>query len=672
MQFLFPGVLWGLLALAVPIIIHLFHFRRYKQVYFTNVKFLKEVKEERSASRKLRNLLVLLTRLLAVALLVIGFAQPFIGDKDKSIDQKLVSVFVDNSFSMTSLSSDVPLIEKGKKRASDIVQSYQETDRFQVLTHDYSGMTSKILSQEEALEAIKTIEITPKVKSLNTILQKQKQTFEKQKGKRTFFMLSDFQKSITDLPIETDTTFALSLVPLKAVTQQNISIDSAYFTSPVALIGQRNSLLVKLTNYSDTKQDEVTLTVLQNGQKKPAGSFSIDANSSRTDTVNLTMLSEGKQDITLQIRDYPIQFDDQYYLSTLISNDNRVLAISDSGTNKYVKAVFDAIPAISLTQSNIKSLDYSTFSDYKLIILEDVANLSSGLSSELDGFIRKGGNVVCFPPQSASINSLNQFFDKLGVPRITQWETVDNTVFGINTDEFVFNKVYTKRRSNADLPKVTGQYRFANTSNKAGETLLSYRSGSAFVTKYLREEGHLYVCAAPLDRRYSELVEYAEVFVPMIYKMTFAQGSETPLAYQIGKTNTIKVPYASSNAESIVTLKGDQAEYIPQQTNQGATTELIVKDEITEAGFYTLNNGDKMIRSVAFNHNRLESDPAVFAYSELSEQYGDTYTIYDSQGASEFLAKLKEKEEGVFLWKWCLIFALIFLAVETLILRYWR
>ena len=45
MQFLYPSFLWTLLALAIPIIIHLFYFRRFKRVYFTNVKFLKEVKE---------------------------------------------------------------------------------------------------------------------------------------------------------------------------------------------------------------------------------------------------------------------------------------------------------------------------------------------------------------------------------------------------------------------------------------------------------------------------------------------------------------------------------------------------------------------------------------------------------------------------------------------------
>ena len=68
MQLLYPAFLLALAALAIPIIIHLFHFRRFKKVYFTNVRFLKEVKEETSNRSRLRNLLVLLMRLLALPL----------------------------------------------------------------------------------------------------------------------------------------------------------------------------------------------------------------------------------------------------------------------------------------------------------------------------------------------------------------------------------------------------------------------------------------------------------------------------------------------------------------------------------------------------------------------------------------------------------------------------
>lgn len=672
MQFLFPGVLWGLLALAIPIIIHLFHFRRYKKVYFTNVKFLKEVKEERSARRKLRNLLVLLARCLALALLVIGFAQPFFGDKNKSINQRLVSVFVDNSFSMTTLTGDVPLVDKAKQRAQNIISSYQETDRFQVLSHDYSGLSSKILSQEDALTAIKDISVTPKIKSLDNILQKQKQTFKDQEGSKSFFILSDFQKSITNLVPDTDTTFSLSLVPMASVTQQNISIDSAYFTTPAALIGQPNSLIVKLTNYSNERQEDINLSVFQNGQKKPAGTISIDATSSITDTVNVTFLDDGKQEIKLKIDDYPIQFDDTYFLSTEISEAVKVLSINDRGNNKFIKALFKGIPSIDLVQTNSTALDYSTFSQYRLIVLEDLQTLSSGLISEIEQYVSAGGNVVCFPAFDANLSAYNQLFDKLLSPQIMQWEKVDRTVFDINTDEYVFNKVYLKKKDNADLPTVMGQFKFMNDASRQGESLLSYRSGGAFVSKYLRGDGLFYVSHAPLDRRHSELVEFAEVFVPMIYKMTFSRGIHRPLAYTLGSSHQINVANGGAPETTVFNLSNGEDEYIPQQTNLGAITQLTIRDEISNAGIYSINNGAQFIRSLAFNYDRIESDPTVLSDTELTNIYGDTYTIYNSDKAQEFLSKLKEEEEGVFLWRWCLIFALIFLGIETLILRFWK
>src|ERR1700685_3871109 len=100
MQFLHPGFLWALTALAVPIIVHLFNFRRYKTVYFSNVKFLRELKEETSSRSRLKHWLVLASRLLAVAFLVMAFAQPFIPNKHNKFGggKKYVSIYIDNSF----------------------------------------------------------------------------------------------------------------------------------------------------------------------------------------------------------------------------------------------------------------------------------------------------------------------------------------------------------------------------------------------------------------------------------------------------------------------------------------------------------------------------------------------------------------------------------------------
>src|ERR1700722_15531164 len=102
MNFLFPSFLYALSAISIPIIIHLFNFRRYKKLYFSNVRFLKEVVQESHSKSKLRQLLVLICRCLVIAFLVFAFAQPFIPVKQgvTASGAKAISIFIDNSFSM--------------------------------------------------------------------------------------------------------------------------------------------------------------------------------------------------------------------------------------------------------------------------------------------------------------------------------------------------------------------------------------------------------------------------------------------------------------------------------------------------------------------------------------------------------------------------------------------
>ena len=150
MSFLFPAFLAALAAIAIPIIIHLFYFRRFKRVYFTNVKFLKELKEERSSRNKLKHLLVLASRVAAIALLVLAFAQPYIPQSQSKTVQgpKAVSIYLDNSFSMNALSNDVSLFEKARAKATEIVDAYTTEDRFQVLTNDFEGRQQRLITKD--------------------------------------------------------------------------------------------------------------------------------------------------------------------------------------------------------------------------------------------------------------------------------------------------------------------------------------------------------------------------------------------------------------------------------------------------------------------------------------------------------------------------------------------
>ena len=153
MNFLYPEFLWALFSLAIPVIIHLFHFRKFKKVYFTNVRFLKQIKNETESTSKIKNLLILIARLLAITCLVVAFAQPFLPKKNNTTKtgNKVVSIFIDNSFSMEAENKNGLLFEQAKNKAREIAKAYADDDKIQLLTNDFEGKQHHLLAKDEFL-----------------------------------------------------------------------------------------------------------------------------------------------------------------------------------------------------------------------------------------------------------------------------------------------------------------------------------------------------------------------------------------------------------------------------------------------------------------------------------------------------------------------------------------
>ncbi|MEN0006017.1 MAG: BatA domain-containing protein [Bacteroidota bacterium] len=675
MQFLYPTFLFALAALAIPIIIHLFHFRRFKKVYFTNVRFLKEVKEETSARSKLRNLLVLLMRCLALAFLVFAFAQPFIPqDVEVKAGQKAVSVFVDNSFSMSSLSEDVPLLDKAKQRAREIVSAYTIEDQFQILTHDFEGRHQRMLSQEDALGLIDEIEKTPAVKQLSSALTRQQQALNTSAAEnQVSYLISDFQKNITDIQNYTDTTLEVNLLPLQAVQERNISIDSAWFDAPVQVLNQTNRLLVRVANLSDEEVDNIRLSIRYDGQTRPVGTLSIPARASVVDTVNMTISRTGWYQAELAITDFPVQFDDKYFLAFNVAEVIKVLVINEVAPNAFLNAALGGISNFELTNRTSGNLDYSSFSDYQLIITNGLNAVSTGLASELNQYSTNGGNLLVFPGRTANLSSYNSFLNSFPANQLQNFETQERRVGQMNTEEFVFNDVFENTGANLKLPVTQGNYKMSTFSNRGEERLLVYRDGTSYLNKYRVGEGHLYFCAAPLEEEFNDLIRNGEIFIPMLYKMAISAGRKAKIANTIGKDEVIEARHRTQSTDLVYKLKGIDNEFIPEQRIIGSKVILTVNNEDLDAGFYDLYlNEEESLGTYAFNYDRTESDLQYYSQDDLQAVVGEVVSVLDVNDRTVLTSKIQERSQGITLWRWCLILALVFLALEILLLRFWR
>ena len=675
MQFLHPTFLYALLALLIPIIIHLFYFRRFKKVYFTNVKFLKEVKEETSARRKIRNLLVLLSRLLALAFLVFAFAQPFLPqDVEVKKGEKAISLFLDNSHSMSSLSEDVPLIEKAKQKAREIVNAYEVEDRFQILTNDFEGRHQRLVSKEDALSLIDEVKIGHSVKEMSKVLTRQQQALNTGDiPNKTAYIISDFQKNITDINTYRDTTFEINLVPLQSVQEKNISLDSCWFDAPVQMMNQTNALIVRVKNQSDEQADNIRLTLKHEGQLKPVGTLSIPPRSSITDTVNITILNTGWHTAELAITDYPVQFDDKYYFTFNVAEEINILVINEKGPNKYLTSAFGNIEYFKITNQSSNSLDYSKFPNYHLIVTNGLTAISSGLSNELNQYTQTGGNVLVFPSNNANIDAYKSFLSSFKANELTTFEKKERTVSRMNTEEFVFQDVYENRNANLKLPVTQGNFKFTNFGSRGEEALLSYRDGSTYLGKYQLDKGHLYLCAAPLDDAYNNLVRSGEIFIPMLYKMSISTAKDRQIAHTIGFDDVLEADNKITEAEMVYKLKGNEEEFIPEQKVIASKVILGLNNQIKEAGFYDLFlDNEKVLAKYAFNYDRKESELLYYNENDLKELGGDRMQIISSKAAADLTPYIGERSKGIVLWRWCLILALVFLAIEMLLLRFWK
>lgn len=676
MQFLYPAFLFGLLALAVPVIVHLFYFRRFKTIYFTNVKFLKELKQETSARQKLKNLLVLLMRCLAIAALVFAFAQPFI-PTGSAVKQglKSVSVFIDNSNSMSAMDKDISLFDKAKFRAREIIQGYKDEDKFQILTNDFEGKHQRLLSKEDALAAIDELKISPAVRNMSEIMKRQKQVLNtSDRTLKIAYVISDFQKNISDFSPKTDSLIDFNLIPLQAISEKNVAIDSCWFEIPVQMANQVNPLVVKVHNYSEEKVENVTLTLKYDGQEKPVGNLNIEAGTTVTDTINMSIQKTGWHQAELLITDYPVQFDDHYFFTFNVAEQIDVLCINEDATNRYLDAAFRGISYFKLSSVNSKSIDYSKLGNNKLIICNGLKSISTGLAQELFSYMKNGGNVLIFPPENADLISYNAYLNSINAHELGAFVKSERKVSKINTTDFVFSDVYENANANLKLPTTTGSYPINEFAGKAHVKLLSNRDGSTYLAKYKVEKGNQYLCFSPLDEQYNDLVSSAEIFIPMLYKMSISTTKSSKIAYTLDKDAFIESDVQSnSKTDQVYKLKNGNEEIIPEQKTLLSSLIMRVNNLIKQAGFYTLiDEQKKNLQDFAFNFNRKESDLVCLTNDELKSKISPNIKLMDINSETNLTAMVGEKDQGIILWKWFVVFALIFLALESLIIRFWK
>ncbi len=583
---------------------------------------------------------------------------------------------------MMGLNQNGTLLEDAKNKAEQIAKTLNPSDKVQLVTEDFSSMQERWLNKDEFIDQLKGLKGSTSSRNLGEIMARQEDNLTHSGCPvKEAFLISDFQKSVSGMAAyKTTSGITQAFVPVAAETKNNITIDTCWFTSPVHLPGKAEQLFVKLVNYSTAATTDKPLKLFINGIEKATASFSVGPFASTIVTMSFVPDKAILQQGELKISDYPISFDDNLFFSYHISAGIPVLCIHPDSLklNTSLSYLYGKDSLFTLTEAFSTHLDYSSFTQYRLIILDEVNTISSGMSHELNRYLTKGGDLLIIPPSSGfDKDSYNNFLSSVNSAAIGSIDTTKLKVDKLNYESPIYAGVFEKKEhSNMDLPIVNRHYRLQHNSKLPYENLMKLDNGDDLLDMFNYNQSHIYLLTVSLSDAFSNFRKHA-IFVPTLYNIGLFSSPQQMLYYTLGHEQPIEAPTMSLPEGTLFKIKSnsDTFSFLPEKRVVNDKTYLFMHGQVSSAGNFKLAAGDSIISRYSFNYDRKESQMnflSAGALDSLCKNVGVTnFSVLPASGDT-LPALLTEVNRGKFYWKYCVLLALLFLAIEECLLRLWK
>jgi len=638
MQFNQPEVLYALFLLIIPVIIHLFQLRKFERENFTNVKFLKKLSQQTRKSSRLKKWLVLATRLLILTSIIFAFAQPYFPSGDPEEDDIETVIYLDNSYSMQAIGQRGRLLERS---IQDLLENLPDDRDFTLFTNtdEYKSAGNSDLQK-----------IGYSVSQLNfeTVLLKAKNTFSKDPTThKKLLLISDFQEKFKFPPTFDSQNITLYPLAQRPERLENIQLDSAFITSK--LIDTR--ILNVQLSYSGN-QPENTSVSLYNGDNL-IGKTSIDFSEKKPQLLEFPLDNTPILNGLIKIEDNGLQFDNSLFF-TINEADPIIISSINNAEAGFLNRIFTS-PEFEYRSMPINAIDYNKLAASHVVVLNEVTELSSPLLSTLQKKLEANVIFIVIPSAEDTDENYRLFMRKLGVSGFENRQEQEKLVTGISFNHPLYTGVFKEQIRNFDYPKVQISFQL-----KSGNTpILSFQDEKAFLFEF---DGN-YFFTAPLNQKNTNFTQ-SPLVVPTFYNIGASAIRPPQLYYYPGKINKIEVPI-EIQGDQILQVSSKTSSFIPQQKRFSNKVEIIIDELPNEPGNFNINNKEQLVSGISFNVDREESK---MVYQEIK----NAENIEIIKELPEFFNSAGFKKEVGTFWKWFVTFALLFLIIETLLIKYFK
>jgi len=532
MSFLNPYLLFGSLALAIPVLIHLVRREKSEIIPFSSLMFLLKVPKRSIRQQKMKNLLLMALRLLILALLVGAFARPYMTQPAKPVANananRGVVMLLDTSYSMQYGDNFNRLKAEARRR----IDALRSSDRMAIVTfNENASLLGRPSSDKNALKAtIDSLQPTfEETRYYEAFVLADRVLAEFGGDQKQLVVISDFQRngwnrssreSVIGTDVKTETV-NLAVKDWTNVGIDSVSVDQTSFSRTYA-----GRLIARIHNYDKNKPVEVPVSVSLNDKEVARKTVTVSANS--TALAEFTgfdlVLGFSKGRVRIDAQD-PLKVDNEFLFSMERREKLKVLVV-DAGKPKqslYLRQAYTSTAELPFEVTTVaaSSVTPDEIAKHEVLIINDAPRLPDGILAKMDELRKTGQGQFIILGESAEISWWNNYaklpvkaVQRIFVPKDRGRPSVSMTTYDQNHAIFKPFKTSTRVALNS-----AQFFAYMNVEAKPGATVLAkYEDGSPVIVESSKDDHGMMVFNSTIDSRWNDL-PLKPSFLPLFHEI---------------------------------------------------------------------------------------------------------------------------------------------------------
>jgi len=680
--------LYGIFFATIPVIIHLIAKRKLKTFKFSSIMFLIKAAQKASRRYKIKDILLLILRVLIIVFLVLSISKPFLYKKNIKSNEavltnkrKSVVIIIDNSVSMGQIIEGEIIFKKAKRVAENIIKNYlKDGDNVSViLPSDKNPLKFIDLTYnfDNVLETIRNSDIGylkadffKALKMANSILNSSMSPV------KIIYLITDMQKNNwadeegNFLNKELKIDYPVFVINLKTKEVKNSAIVKTELSDVLSF--KEESIYIKglVKNYGNDKCNLILKNYIMN-EALAQRSLEISGNTTSSvqfdSILNYSGFIYGFSEI---LDGDELNYDNRNYFVMFVPENIKVLLTESKNEMFYV--LNSLSPEYILTKKSSKNLIISVEKNFYFNPKFDIFVISKndfevGIYKTVKNILYSGKSIIIFLPLDLDINSFNNTFSKNNLlpGAILQKIEIDKNS-PLNLEAVDYNhpalKIFENYKS-LNLVNIYKYYKFnLQFSSLNFRSLAKFSNGDDAIIEY-----------APFQSEYPEsgkIILFLFLPVPdssdIVYRPSFPAFMHQIVKYlafpnYIEKLNKFKVGQSIQEVKNILEIENSNIELKTLTDEKSIEGDTIVKPGIFKIG----------TKLFAVNIDFNESDLTSVDIDSLQKNYKNINFIFVNS-EKDFETKILTGLYGKHYWKEFLFIALILLVLEMFLANNWK